>query len=140
MWPTPADFQIKPSNFDLRDGYNLIRITCGLFLFPHFAGKFAAGGLAAGVLGFFAQAGFNPPTFWVALAAVTELICGIALVLGVCTRWAAIVTVVVMALAVFALQHARGFGWIWSTGGYEYPVFWGLVALGLALIEFRRVI
>ncbi len=44
-----------------------------------------------------------------------------------------------MAMAVYALQTVKGFGWTWHTGGYEYPVFWGLAALAVAMIEFRRV-
>jgi putative oxidoreductase len=43
-----------------------------------------------------------------------------------------------MAMAVYALQTVKGFGWTWNTGGYEYPVFWGLAALAVALTEFKR--
>ena len=43
MWLTRDDFRIKAENFDLSNGLNIIRIICGLFLFPHVAGKFAAG-------------------------------------------------------------------------------------------------
>jgi putative oxidoreductase len=32
----------------------------------------------------------------------------------------------------------KGFGWTWNTGGYEYPVFWGLAAMAVALTEFKR--
>ena len=139
MLPTRQDFRLQASHFDLSDGHNLIRIICGLFLFPHVAGKFAAGSLAAGAVGFFGAAGFHPPELWVALAASVELVCGVALVLGVCTRWAALGVTGVMAVAVFALHGVKGFGWTWNTGGYEFPVFWGLTVLGIALSEFRRV-
>jgi NADP oxidoreductase coenzyme F420-dependent len=65
----------------------------------------------------------------------------VALVLGICTRWAALGAAGVMAMAVCALQTVKGFGWTWSTGGYEYPVFWGLaaVAVAVALTEFKRI-
>ncbi len=61
MWPTRDDFRIQASNFDLTNGLNIIRIVCGLFLFPHVLGKFAAGAVSAGTAGFFAKAGFHPP-------------------------------------------------------------------------------
>jgi putative oxidoreductase len=139
MLLTREDFQIRPANFDLTDGHNLVRIICGLFMFPHVAGKIAAGGLAAPVVGFFAKAGFQPAELWVVLAALAEFGCGVALVLGICTRWAALGAAGVMAFAVFALHSVRGFGWTWNTGGYEYPVFWGLAALSVALTEFKRL-
>lgn len=136
---TQDDFRIRAENFDLTDGHNLVRIVCGLFMFPHVAGKLAGFGLSAGTVGFFAKAGFHPPEAWVVMAACAELATGIALVLGLCTRWAAIGAACVMAMAVYALQTVKGFGWTWNTGGYEYPVFWALCAIGVALTEFRRL-
>lgn len=138
MFITRDDFAIQASNFDLRDGNNIVRIICGAFMFPHVIGKFAAGGLAAGTVGFFAKAGFQPAEAWVLMAAAAEVATGVALVLGLCTRWAALGAAGVMAFAVYALQTVKGFGWTWNTGGYEYPVFWGLAAMAVALNEFRR--
>ncbi len=46
MWLSKEDFRIKADNFDPSNGFNIIRIICGLFMFPHVAGKFAAGGVA----------------------------------------------------------------------------------------------
>jgi len=31
----------------------------------------------------------------------------------------------------------KGFGWTWNTGGYEYPVFWGLVCIAIAIEEWK---
>lgn len=138
MLITRQDFRIDPRNFDLGDGHNLVRILCGAFMFPHMLGKFVAGGLNPGTVAFFAKAGFLPPEAWVLMAAFAEGATGIALVLGLCTRWAALGAAGVMAFAVYALQMVKGFGWTWNTGGYEYPVFWGLAALAVALTEFRR--
>ncbi|HTO46593.1 MAG TPA: hypothetical protein VML91_03050 [Burkholderiales bacterium] len=52
--------------------------------------------------------------------------------LGLCTRYAAL-----GAVAVYALQVVKGFGWTWNTGGYEYPVIWGLVCIAIAIEEWR---
>ena len=78
MWLTKEDFRIKAENFDLSNGLNIIRIICGLFLFPHVAGKFAAGVVSAGTAGFFAKAGFHPPELWVYIAAFSETAAGLA--------------------------------------------------------------
>ena len=133
------DFRIRSENFDLTKGMNILRIMVGAFMFPHVAGKFAAGALSVGTVGFFAKAGFQPPEAWVWLAAFTESATGILLVLGICTRYAALGAALVLAVAVYALQVVKGFGWTWNTGGYEYPVFWAIACVVVAMEEFRRV-
>jgi putative oxidoreductase len=137
MFITADDFRIKADSFDLTKGWNVLRIIAGAFMFPHVAGKFAAGGLSAGTVRFFGTAGFYPPELWVIIAAAAEMLAGVALVLGICTRYAALGAAGVLAVAVYALQVVRGFGWTWNTGGYEYPVFWGIVCLVIAVEEWR---
>jgi putative oxidoreductase len=44
-----------------------------------------------------------------------------------------------LLIAVYALQMVKGFGWTWNTGGYEYPVFWGIVCIAVAMNEFKRI-
>ena len=137
MWLTKDDFRIKAENFDLSNGLNIIRIICGLFLFPHVAGKFAAGMVSAGTAGFFAKAGFHPPEVWVYIAAFSETAAGCALVLGICTRFAALGAFALLGIAVYSLQIVKGFGWTWNTGGYEYPVFWALTSLAVAIEAWK---
>jgi putative oxidoreductase len=140
---TKDDFRIKAANFDLTRGSNILRIAAGAFMFPHAAGKFAAIGtltLKAGTVGFFAKAGLAPAEVWVYLAAAAELTAGIFLVLGLCTRYAALGAAAILGVAVYALQVVKGFsGWTWNTGGYEYPVFWALVCVAIAVEEFKAV-
>lgn len=136
---TKKDFSIRVENFDLTDPWNILRIICGAFMFPHVASKFVAGALNPGVVGFFAKAGFAPPEFWMILAALVEAGTGVALVFGICTRFAALGAAGALAVAVYALHMVKGFGWTWNTGGYEYPVFWGIVCVAVAMNEFKRV-
>jgi len=140
MLPTLDDFRIKTENFDLTKGQNILRIVSGAFMFPHVAGKFVAGGLSAATVGFFAKAGFHPPELWVYIAATAETLAGIALILGICTRYPALAAAAVLAIAVYSLQVVKGFGWTWNTGGYEYPVFWAIVCLVVALEEWKAVL
>ena len=137
---TSDDFRIKAENFDLSKGSNILRIISGAFMFPHVAGKFAGGALSAGTVGFFAKAGLTPPELWVYIAAAAESLTGIALVLGICTRYAALGAAGVLAVAVYALHVVKGFGWTWNTGGYEYPVFWALACVAVAVEEWKTVL
>jgi putative oxidoreductase len=137
MFITSSDFRIKAENFDLTKGSNILRIICGAFMFPHIAGKFAAGGLSAATVGFFAKAGFHPPEAWVYLAACSEALAGITLILGICPRFAALGAAAVLGIAVYSLQVVKGFGWTWNTGGYEYPVFWAIVCIAVAIEEWK---
>jgi putative oxidoreductase len=138
MFVTKDDFKIKASNFDLSNSFNILRIICGAFMFPHIAGKFAAGALSAGTVGFFAKAGFQPAEAWVLLAAAAEFSVGVALVLGLCTRYAAVGAALVLGMAVYALQMVKGFGWTWNTGGYEYPVFWAIASICVAIEAWKQ--
>ena len=140
MFPTLNDFRIRPSNFDLTKSANILRIICGAFMFPHVAGKFAGGVASAATVGFFAKAGFHPPELFVYLAASAETLCGIALVFGICTRFASLGAAVLLGIAVYALQAVKGFGWTWNTGGYEYPVFWAIVCICVAIDAWKTAL
>lgn len=133
MFPTLNDFKIRAENFNLTHGMNIVRLICGLFMFPHALSKLTGGGLNPNVVGFFAKAGFSPPEVWVVMALLAEVSVGIALTLGICTRFAALGSAFVLAIAVYALHMVKGFGWLWNLGGYEYPVFWALASLAVAL-------
>jgi putative oxidoreductase len=138
---TKDDFRIKAENFDLTNGWNVLRIAAGAFMFPHVLGKFAGLALAAPTVGFFAKAGFYPAELWVYIAAAAETLAGIMLVLGICTRYAAIGAAAVLLIAVYALQVVKGFsGWTWNKGGYEYPVFWAITCAAIAIEEWKTVL
>jgi putative oxidoreductase len=53
------------------------------------------------------------------VAAVSQTAVAVALVLGICTRFAALGAVALLAVAVYSLQVVKGSGWTWNTGGYE---------------------
>lgn len=137
MFINQDDFRIKAKNFDLTEGWNIIRIIAGAFMFPHVAGKFLDGAINPATIGFFAKAGFVPTEAWVYLAIATETLAGVALVLGICTRFAALGAAGALLVAVYALQMVKGFGWTWNTGGYEYPVFWAVTCIAIAIEQWK---
>ena len=115
--------------------YPMIRFFAGLFLMPHGAQKlfgwFGGGGLE-GTAGFFSQnLGLEPGMFWAVLVGATEFFGGLCLAIGLLTRPAAVAVTILMAVAVVLVHLGNGF--FATAGGYEYPMFWGLVALAIVL-------
>ena len=99
----------------------LLRVSLGLLFLAHgLYMKILTFGLA-GTMGFFGSLGY-PPVLG-AVVALAETAAGIALVLGVWTRLASLLTLPILAGA--ALLHA-GNGWVFSNagGGWEFPVLW----------------
>ena len=135
---TRDDFAIRANSFDLTNEWNILRIMSGVLMFPHVAGKFAHGlTLSAPTVEFFAKAGMAPGETWVWIAAVSEALSGICLALGVCTRYAALGAAAVLGIAAWAIVSVRGFGWVWNKGGIEYPIFWAVTCVTVAIHEFR---
>ena len=56
-----------------------------------------------------------------------EFFGGLALAAGLATRFVAALVFGVMAVAVVFVHLPVGF--FWMTGGFEYPLLWGVVAL-----------
>lgn len=137
MFISLSDFVIRAENFDLTKTNNVLRIICGGFMFPHALSKFVGFSISPPLLGFFEKAGFHPPEIWIVIAAAAEFACGVALVLGLCTRFAALGAAAVLGIAIYALQVVKGFGWTWNTGGYEFPVFWAIVCIAVAIDAWK---
>jgi putative oxidoreductase len=72
-----------------------------------------------------------PGLLFAALAGGTEFFGGLFLALGLMTRLSALAVCVLMAYAAFAVHLGNGF--FWTAGGLEYPLLWGLVALGFVI-------
>ncbi len=81
------------------------------------------------VLGFFNHIGF--PAWMAYFVAYAEFIGGIALILGLFTRYFAIVLAIIMAVAIKTLW---GQGFSLATGGYEYTFTLCFVCLAIMTI------
>jgi putative oxidoreductase len=107
----------------------MLRAATGLFLVPHGAQKlfgwFGGYGLEA-TSQFFASKLGLPPALAL-IAGLIEFFGGIALALGFATRAIASLVVGMMAVAVVSVH--LGNGYFWTSGGFEYPLFWAIAAL-----------
>ena len=108
----------------------VLRLTMGALFLAHAWLKIAVF-TPAGTAKFFASVGLPPSLAYATIAA--ELGGGIALLLGLWTRAAAIALVPILIGA--AVVHSpAGFFFNNPTGGWEYPAFWAVSLLVLALL------
>jgi len=123
------------SSFDFSNGAVLLRLLCGLFFFPHIYMKLV--GNPPPVLPFFQAAGFRPAGLWLKVAAVVELVAATALLLGIYTQWAALLAAAILLVAVIALCSAnREMKWFWNGFGIEFPTFWALCCVAVAVLHW----
>lgn len=112
----------------------IVRITTGLLLMPHGAQKlfgwFGGHGLEATGQFFAGSMGMEPGIVFAFLAGFVEFFGGLALVLGLLTRPAALGVAVLLGVAM-TVHIPNGF--FWSAGGYEYPLMWALLAVAIFL-------
>lgn len=104
-----------------------LRIAIGLVFFMHGYQKLGMG--VEGVAGFLGSLGFPAATFFAVVLIAVELIGGLALILGVWTRFAAALGVIVSVVALFSVHISKGF--FISNGGYEFILL--ILAVMLAL-------
>jgi putative oxidoreductase len=127
---------MSPIVFDVATGYPqrlniglaVLRIVTGFVFFMHGWQKvftFGFGGISQG----FGQMGVPVPGVTGPLVALVELLGGLALIIGLLTRLAAIGTSVVMIGAIFMVHLAAGF---FLPNGYEFALT--LLGVSIAIV------
>ena len=106
----------------------IVRCAAGLIMAVHGWGKVANG---PGVAKALEQFGFTPGMTYVYILLVVEFIGGIAIALGLFTRFFAAAAAIEMAVITFGLYWGNGFSWL--NRGYEYTLLWGLIMFAIAL-------
>ena len=111
----------------------MVRVAAGLMLVPHGAQKLFGwfGGYGLEATGQFFVGKLGLPASFAILAGVIEFGGGLLLAAGLATRAAAALVFGLMAVAVLYVHLGAGF--FWTSGGYEYPLLWGIVALAYAI-------
>lgn len=113
----------------------LLRCSTGVLFLAHGAYlKLVVFGMA-GTVGFFQSLGYSAALAYAVV--IAETLGGLALIAGVYSRWVALALVPVL---VGAVQVHAGNGWLFSAanGGWEYPVFWIVVMLAVAVLGDGR--
>lgn len=109
----------------------LLRVSLGIMFFAHAWLKIKVF-TPAGTAKYFESLGVPG---WLAYATIAaEIAGGALLVLGIGTRWVALL-LVPLILGTIVLVHGKA-GWLFTNkdGGWEYPAFWTVGLLALAAL------
>jgi putative oxidoreductase len=106
------------------------RIVVGIIFLVHGLQKVGMG--IEGTAGFLTSLGLPFATVLAVLLIIGEVVGGIALILGVMTRFWAAVGVIISLVALFSVHFAKGF--LASNGGYEFILLIGAVMLSLVVM------
>ena len=116
----------------------VVRLTAGGMLLVHGIMKvmpMAENGFAATIgafaAGSMARRGIEPAGLFAYAVFAIETIGALLIVLGLFTRLAAAAAAIEFAVITFVAHWPQGF--TWSRGGWEYPLFWGLILFAIAL-------
>jgi putative oxidoreductase len=107
----------------------IVRVAVGWNLLVHGWGKLMAGPTAAFLKGY-SDMGFTPPELWFWSSTMVETTAGVALILGLFTRFFAAAVAIEM-LIITMIYWKTGFAW--TRRGYEYTLMWGLISFAIAL-------
>jgi putative oxidoreductase len=108
----------------------VVRVAVGWNLVVHAWGKLMIAPPSDAMLKGYADLGFTPPELWFWMSTGTEMLGGIALILGLFTRFFAAAVAIEM-LIITAIYWKTGFAW--TRRGYEYTLMWGLISFAIAL-------
>ena len=108
----------------------VLRVTSGALFIAHGLLKVNVF-TVAGTVGYFESLGI--PGIFAYLTILAELVGGVALILGVGTR---VVSLALIPVLIGATWVHGGNGWLFSAegGGWEFPVFWALAQVSIALL------
>jgi putative oxidoreductase len=112
-------------------GAAILRITAGLAFLAHAALKLFVF-TPSGTMHFFASLGL--PGWFGLFVIAAETLAGLALILGFYARLAAILIAPDLIGAILLVHLHNGFFFNVSGGGWEYPAFWAITLVVIALL------
>jgi putative oxidoreductase len=108
----------------------LLRIVLGVLFLAHGLAKVFVFTIP-GTVKFFASAGY--PEFVAYLVIIAEIGGGLALILGVWTRWVALILFTEM-IGIIVYHWPNGWAFTNKGGGWEFPALWAAALLALYLL------
>ncbi len=109
----------------------LLRVSLGGLLLAHAGLKFFIF-TPSGTEKFFASLGL--PGWFGLVVMAGEIICGLALILGIYARIAAVLMIADLLGAIFMVHIHNGFFFTNTGGGWEYPAFWAVTLVVQVLL------
>jgi len=111
-------------------GLLLVRLALGVIFLAHGYQKLFIMGVS-NVGTFFNQVGLPAPLFFAWVVALVEFFGGIAILLGILTRWAALGLAIILVVAIFTVKLKVG---LIAQQGVGYELDLALLALALTLL------
>ncbi|AZQ68663.1 DoxX family protein [Silicimonas algicola] len=109
----------------------VLRVSMGAMFLAH-AGLKLFVFTPAGAAAYFASLGLPGPLAYLVIAA--ELFGGLALILGVYSRWVSLALVPILLGSIYVPHGAAGFFFSNEGGGWEFPAFWTVTLVVQALL------
>jgi len=109
-------------------GITILRVVTGIVFLAHGWQKLFGMGFH-GVAGFFGAIGIPLPAVAAVIVTLVEFLGGIALIIGLLTRWAAALNGFDMVVAILVVHLKNGF---LKPGGFEHPLI--MLAACIALV------
>ena len=109
----------------------LLRVSMGVLFLAHAWLKLVIF-TPAGTASYFESLGLPGALAYLVMAA--ELLGGIALILGMATRWVSLALVPILLGSIYVPHGAAGFFFSNAGGGWEYTAFWTVALLVQALL------
>jgi Predicted membrane protein len=130
-----ASASARPSLIDAITNADLaatiLRVSMGVLFLAH-AGLKLFVFTPAGTAGYFASLGLPGPLAYLVIAA--ELFGGLALILGVYSRFVSLALVPILLGSIYVPHGAAGFFFSNEGGGWEFPAFWAVTLVVQALL------
>jgi putative oxidoreductase len=111
----------------------IVRVTAGGMLLVHGITKLTSSSIAGFASGSLARRGIEPSVPLAYLIFFLETVGAICIILGLFTRAFALAIGIEFLVITFVAHWPNGFGFSNPRGGWEYPLFWGLIILAIGL-------
>jgi len=117
----------------------LLRVALGSCIFLHGANKYRSAASRQGTAAWFGSIGMRAPRLQAALAAFTEMMSGVLLVVGLLVPSAAAAVAATMFVAIVVAHRSNGF-FIFNEGqGWEYCAILAVMAIAIAGLGGGRI-
>jgi len=132
--PRPIIPALGPVYEQTRDlSYLIVRLAAGGMLLTHGIIKLTTGTVAGFATGSLARRGIEPALPLAYLVWFLETVGAVCIILGLFTRVFVVAIGIEFLIITFHAHFPQGFAWSRPGGGWEYPLFWGLIWVVIGL-------